>query len=480
MTHPAERLGLWRIIGYGLGDIYGGGSGVLISFYYLMFLTDVIRLQPALAGVVLLISRIYDAVTDPLEGILADRTRTPMGRRRPYLIFGIPFIFLSFFLLFYPVAFQQEEARLAYALFSYLFFSTVVSMVMLNYNALQSELTLDYHQRTLLGAARIAFSTFSSILCAVLPLQLVNSFPDVRQGWIAVGAGFGLFFALPMIATVMAARERPEFQRPPQPFRWTETFLEPFRVRAFVYALLMYLLAFMAMDVVSSVVVYFMKNYLHRPGETSFVSGTVLMAQVLALPFYVWLSRRTSKQTGYMMGALVWMTAMVFSFWITPERPAILPYVLGAFIGMGTAGIVVMMYSIFPDIPDVDELGSGQRREGIYFALVTFARKFSSAMALFLVAQVIHWAGYVPPRMEVVEGSVQLVEQLQSPVFILALRLLFGLTPILMLAIALFFARRYPLTPQVHARLRALLEKRRAGEPVDESEVRELVRILIR
>lgn len=71
------------------------------------------------------------------------------------------------------------------------------------------------------------------------------------------------------------------------------------------------------------------------------------------------------------------------------------------------------------------------------------------------------------------------MEQAQSATFILALRLLFGLTPILLLAVALFFARRYPLTPQVHARLRALLERRRAGEAVDEAEARELARILV-
>lgn len=469
MSRLTERLGFWRILGYGLGDIYGGGSGVLISFYYLMFLTDVVRLRPGLAGLVILLSKVYDAITDPLEGLIADRTRTPLGRRRPYLIFGIPFVFLSFFLLFYPVAFQHELVRLAYALFSYLFFSTVVSIVMLNYTALQSEMSLDYHERTFLGASRIFFSTFSSILSAVLPLQVVNAFQDVKAGWIAVGLGFGLFFALPFIATVAAARERPEFQRPPKPFRWREAFLEPFKVRTFTYALIMYLLAFVAIDTVSSIVVYFMKNYLHRPLETSFVNGTVLVAQILSLPFYIWLSRRTSKQTGYITGALIWMGAMFFSFSITPQSPALSPYILGAFIGLGTGGIVVMMYSIFPDIPDVDELRSGQRREGIYFALVTFARKVSSAIALFLVAQVIQLAGYVPPRMELVEGMTRLVEQPQSATFILTLRLLFGLTPIFLLAIAVFFARRYPLNPQVHAHLRAVLERLRAGEKVDEA-----------
>src|SRR5512143_3951889 len=102
MEAKSEKLTCWSKIGYGLGDIYGGGSGVVISFYYLIFLTDVVRIAPALAGTVILISKIYDSITDPFEGLLADRTRTRFGRRRPYLLAGIPLVFLSFFALFYP------------------------------------------------------------------------------------------------------------------------------------------------------------------------------------------------------------------------------------------------------------------------------------------------------------------------------------------------------------------------------------------
>ncbi|MGD8518312.1 MAG: MFS transporter, partial [Anaerolineae bacterium] len=240
----SEKLSWWRRIGYGLGDIYGGGSGVVISFYYLIFLTDVVRINPALAGTVILISKAYDAITDPFEGVLSDRTRTRLGRRRPYLLAGIPLVFVSFFLLFYPVSFEQELSRFVFVILTYLFFSTVVSIVMLNYNALQAEMTLDYDERTSLSSIRIFFSTIASLLAALLPLEIVKQFPDVRQGYIVMGLVFGLFFALPFIATVLAARERKEFQKPPEKFDWRVAFLEPFHVRTFVLALLMYLFAF--------------------------------------------------------------------------------------------------------------------------------------------------------------------------------------------------------------------------------------------
>ena len=468
-TSPrSEELSFWRKLGYGLGDIYGGGSGVIISFYYLVFLTDVVRISPALAGTVILISKVYDSITDPFEGLLADRTRTRLGRRRPYLLAGIPLVFLSFFALFYPIDLSQELHRFLFVLGSYLFFSTVVSIVMLNYNALQSELSLDYNERTALSSFRIFFSTVASILCALLPPEIVRAFPDVRAGYITMGLAFGAFFALPFIATLFASRERKEFQRPPAPFDWRLAFLEPWKMRTFVYTLAMYLLAFVAMDTVSSIVVYFMKNYLLRGSEANFVSGTLLVAQVASLPFYVWLSKRSSKRTGYLVGAVIWILTMVFGFLIVPGQPSFVVYLFAAVVGLGTGGIIIMVYAIFPDIPDIDELKSGERREGIYSALFTFTRKLSSAFALFMVSNAIALAGYLPPLEQVIDGATKLVEQPQSDTFITVLRLVFALVPIILLSIAVFFARRFPLTPEVHERLRRALAVRRSGE--DESD----------
>lgn len=470
-----EKLSFWQKLGYGVGDIFGGGSGTLINFFYLVFLTDVVRVNPALAGTVILISKIYDSVTDPFEGVLSDRTRTRLGRRRPYLLAGIFFVFLSFFAMFYPIQAESQTARFVFVLATYLFFSTVVSIVMLNYNALQAELSLDYNERTSLTTFRIFFSTVSSILCAVLPLEIVKAFPDVRSGWMAMATVFGLLFALPFIATVAVTRERPEFQKPPRPFHWKQAFVEPFQVRTFVFVLFMYVTAFSAFDAVSSIVVYYIKTYLGRGEEVSFVLGTLLIAQVFSLPFYQWLSRRTSKPRAYIFGATVFVTVMFFSFIITPASPRFALYLFAALVGLGSGGVVMMVYAIFPDIPDVDELRSGERREGIFSALTTFTRKVSSALATFLVAQTLALAGYIPPAM--VEGK--LIEQTQTPQFILALRLVFVFLPVAFISFGIYFATRFPLSVERHQRLKAILEQARRGETVDENEKQELSNVLI-
>jgi oligogalacturonide transporter len=438
----------------------------------------VVRLSPGLAGLVVLLSKGYDAITDPLEGVLSDRTRTRLGRRRPYLIAGIALVFLSFFLMFYPVAFESESARFGFVILTYLFFSTVVSIVMLNYNALQSELTLDYNERTSLTSFRIFFSTIASILCALLPLEIVRLFPDVRTGWIVMGLAFGLFFALPFIFTVATARERPEFQRPARPFNWRQAFIEPFQTRTFVYVLIMYVTAFVAFDATSSIVVYYVKTYLGRGEEVSFVLGALLVSQVISLPFYAWLSRRTSKPRSYMVGALVFTGVMFFSFLVTPSSPSFLLYLFAVLVGLGSGGVVMMVYAIFPDIPDVDELKTGERREGIYAALTTFTRKISSALAVFLVAQVLEIAGYVPP----VEQAGQLVEQPQSAAFIFALRTVFVMLPVAFIAFGILVAARFPLTVQRYGRLGAVLQALRSGQPLtaeQEAEKRRLADELI-
>ncbi|MCP4757533.1 MAG: MFS transporter, partial [Proteobacteria bacterium] len=220
-----EKLGLTTKIGFGVGDIYGGGSMVIIGFYYLFFLTDVLLITPALAGLAFLVSKIWDAISDPLMGIISDRTRTRFGRRRPYFLAGIVLVFASFVMLWYPVDFSREMHRFVYVVGAYLFFSTVITLVMVPYNALSSELTLDYNERTSLTTFRIFFSSFSSLVCAVVPLEIVKLFPDVRSGYIFMGVSFGLLFALPFLAVFFSTSERKEFQRKAEPLDLRKLFL---------------------------------------------------------------------------------------------------------------------------------------------------------------------------------------------------------------------------------------------------------------
>lgn len=475
------RLGLGTKIGYGVGDIFGGGAMLIVGSWYLYFLTDVVRINPGLAGTAFLVSKLWDAVTDPFEGVLTDRTRTRFGRRRPYLLAGIPFILLSFFLMWYPVSFASEAGRFAWVLAAYLFFSTVISLVMTPYSALAAELTLDYHERGSLMSWRILFSSVSSLVCAVAPLEIVKLFPDVRTGWMAMAVIFGLFFALPFVAVFLATRERPEFQRPLRAFSLRETFVGPLRMRTFRSALFMYLPAFAAMDAVMAIVVYFVTYHLGREGQAQFMLGALLVTQAASIPGYTALSRRIGKRSTFLVGCLIWIAALAASFGLGPSTPTAWLYVFAVSVGLGTGGVVLMIWSIFPDVPDVDELVSGERREGAYAGLFQLLRKASSAFAIFVVGQLLNVAGYQAPLEQVVDGARKSVNQVQTPGFVAALRFVFAFVPIVLVALSIAASIRFPLGPSAHARLKALLERRRAGKQgrEDEQEAVELARLLV-
>ena len=460
-SEKRERLSLKTKIGYGMGDIYGGGAFVIIGAYYLYFLTDVLRINPALAGTVIMISKIWDAITDPLMGILSDRTRTRFGRRRVYFLIGIPLIFISFLLLWYPASFETEAQRFIYALVSYMFFATVITMVMVPYNALAPELTLDYNERINLTSFRMFFSMFSSVLCAVLPLEIVKRFPSVKTGYVTMATFFGLLFAMPFIFTFLTTCERPEFWSSTSKLNFKEDFLEPFKNRSFLMVLFMYLFGFFTMDIVMAILIYFMTYYLGKGGLTNYALGVLLLTEILFIPLWAYIGRRFGKRTAFITSALIWMSAMALSFAIGPKSSTAAILVFSAIVGIGVGGVIVMIYSIFADIPDVDELKTGKRREGTYSGLFTFVRKLSSAAGLFLISNIIALAGYIPPKEEIVDGTVKMVEQAQTPQFILTLRIVFAVLPIGILTLCLIAAVKYPLTRKIHEKLKRLLELKR-------------------
>ncbi len=206
-TNPADRLSLMTKICFGSGDILGG-SMIIVGTLYLIFLTDVVRISPFLAGIILLTSKIWGAVFDPFFGHYTDRMQTPMGRRRPFFLISIPLIALSFFLLWYSPGFENSLSRFAYSLCTYIIFTTVMGIVTTSYNAFSTEITMDYHERTSAMSIRMVFGMGSVLLCAVIPMEIIKHFYDKATGYWVMSLIFGIAFALPYIAVFLSTKER--------------------------------------------------------------------------------------------------------------------------------------------------------------------------------------------------------------------------------------------------------------------------------
>jgi oligogalacturonide transporter len=455
---PSSKLKFSTKFWFAAADLYGGGAFNIINFYYAFFLTSVMGISPLWIAVVIPVSKIWDAVSDPLMGRISDNTRTKWGRRRPYFILGVPFIFLSFFLLWFSPNFPSQTMRAIFALTAYIFFSTVNTMVMVPYQAMMPELTDDYNERSSLAGIRIGFSLGASLLCAIIPKIIWESFADVRVGYMVMAVVFGAFFALPYIGTFFKTKERPEYMNEPK--RKGNIFKELFetmKVKSFRKLVYMYLCSFLALDVITTLFIFFMTYYLGRNDMAQYVLGILILVEICSIPLAVLIAKKTSKKFSFALGCVLWAIFALSTLLITPEMNIAFMFGISVLMGVSLAMPVVMVFSIFSDVTDVGELYFQKRAEGRFSGVQTLIRKACSAGAIALVMTGLGWAGFK-------EGE----NMVQPESAILTIRLILAIVPAILLVIGAYIAKTMPLDNKIYKKLRKYLDSKRSGEPMDE------------
>lgn len=452
---PVTRLTAKTKLFYGFGDFAPALSITVVQFFFLYFLTDVAHLSPALAGVALLVGRAWDAVNDPLFGLISDRTRTRWGRRRPFLLIGsIPFG-IAFFLLWWVPPLRSQAGLLLYYAALYVVFDTAFTAVQLPYSALTVDLTQDYDERTSVTGYRMIFSIGAGLIGAVVPLTIVGLFPSEQVGFLAQGAILGAVIAVPMLVAFFATRERADYQRS-VPLKPMDAIRSAVTNRAFVLAAGIFLLAWVSVDIIAAVLVYYLRYWVGIQGDASVVLGIMFVVAILALPLWVRLSGRLGKKQAFMCGMTFWAVVQVALVFLGRgiEWPV---YPLAALGGIGISAVHVIPQSLIPDVTDVDELTSGTRQEGVYYGFLVFMQKLASALGLFLVGQFLGWAGYAP-------------NVAQSERALWAIRMLVGPIPAVIVVGAIVFAAYYPLTRERHQQVMAELEARRRAVEANASD----------
>jgi GPH family glycoside/pentoside/hexuronide:cation symporter len=205
-------LSFWTKLVYGTGDWSGSSYGTLRQIFYAIFLTDVVGLEPRLASLAALFGILWDAVNDPLIGMLTDRVRTRWGRRRPFLlIFAVPYG-LSFMLLWWAPPWESQIALAATVTLAFMLSDTLETLVGVPFSALLPELTPDYDERTTLTSYRIFFNLLASLATAVAAPMIVDAALAAgfsqQQGYLLIAALFGGLAAIPFLLIFAVVRER--------------------------------------------------------------------------------------------------------------------------------------------------------------------------------------------------------------------------------------------------------------------------------
>lgn len=392
MRHLTRRIRF----GFGIGDLGGNLFFTIIGFYLLFFLTDVVGLPAALAGTVLMIGKIWDAVTDPITGYLSDRTRTRWGRRRPYMFVGSLLSFVSMILMF-TIPADQTAGRVFWLMTAWFcLLNTAYTLVNIPYAALLPEITKDFDQRTTLTGYRMSFAVIGTFLGAGAVLPIINLFDDQRTGWQVMGATMGAIMLATALVTIWAVRE-PEHTGPVPTTGFLRTYRETLSLPVFLRALIPWTLFITGTTMIQGALVYFFK-YIYLDESLFQMALMFLLAfSLLCIPIWVRLSQRFGKKGCYTMGMLI-MSLAVLAFVGGGARlgPA-WACITMAIGGIGLSTHYVMPHSILPDVVEYDALHhEGQRREGVFSSLWTFSSKLGQAVALALTGWILGIFRYDP------------------------------------------------------------------------------------
>jgi GPH family glycoside/pentoside/hexuronide:cation symporter len=443
MNRSTDRLSPLTKIAYGIGDIGFSLTDTTLGVLFLIFLLDVVGLEPAKAALAIFIGKSWDWINDPIVGYIADRTRTRWGRRRPYLLFGfIPFG-LAFAMMWYRPPFESQWALAAYYAFAYFIYDGMVTIVSMPYVALTPELTQDYDERTSLTSYRMAFSLLGGLIAFVVPLMMIGTLePDNTGRVLTMGMIFGTVSALPLLFTFFGTREKEEYASQPQP-GLREQFQAVRGNRPFWFAAGVFLFTWTAVEIIQNMLLLFLKYRMNLEAESDIVAGAVFITAIIVLPFWVWISRKTDKRKSYIYGMFFFIAVMITLGFLDPSLGFPIVIALASFAGIGVSAVHVLTWAMIPDAVEVDELESGARHEGMFYALVTLLRKVASSIAIPMTALVLGWSGYI-------SNSVQ-----QPEAAVWAIRILIGPVVSLFLLGGILFARFYPLTREVHTETRA-------------------------
>lgn len=440
-----------RKLAFASADLFGGGSFNIINFLYPGFLALVVGINPFWSGFIILVARVFDAFIDPFIGWQSDRTKSRFGKRRIYLVAFSPLIVVGMFLLFYPFQFQEELARVGAVLISYLAFVAIQSSVLVPYTALSGEISSSYSQRASFNSYRRGFSIFSSILCVVLPLIVVRSFDDPLIGYQAMSLSFGIFFAVSVLITGLFAKE--EIQSPiiEEKFSFKALFAS-LTIKSFRQLSIMFVVTQMSMAILSGLFFFYVSFYITKDvtalGEATSVGliGAAIMfsMQIFVLPIYLKLIKIKGKTFVYRLGSYIWIIAGLGIFFLPPNVNPIMVYLFGALLGSGVSAPALVPFTMFGDVVDVGELKTKVRASGNMAGFTNFLNQIGSAVGLSITLVILGFAGFqeqdltLPPLTSQPESAL------------LAIRLVFSLTPLFLMGIGVITSYRYKITDKRH------------------------------
>lgn len=451
-----KRLTNWQLAAYGQLVVPLAVIGLPVAVYIPPFYSGTLGLDLAAVGLILMLARISDVITDPLIGRLSDRTRTRFGRRRPWVVAGVPVMMLSAYMLFLPA----EEVSNLYLLVWIAAIYLGYTLITIPYGAWGAELSGDYHERNRITGSREIFLLIGLLVAISAPIAGAYWNGDGEAQGAASRSAVGILgwltvILLPLCAmTAFAAVPEPAIQETKTiPFRRGLAVAMkngPFRI-----ILLSSIFGALAGSINVGVVIFFYEHVAGIGEASTILIFMLFVAGVIGSPFWVWLGGRIGKHRAIAVAGLasmfVFALVPVVIYVVKPVAPELV-FLCFLFVtivqGLAFGAAPILGPSIIADVVDLDTLKSGEPRAAFIFAFIGMVRKVFEAMGVGIALPILAYAGFNAQSSD------------NSPEALLTLLIMFCIVPLLLWLISIAIILRYPITQERQKRLRSALERR--------------------
>ncbi|MEO7387434.1 MAG: MFS transporter [Gammaproteobacteria bacterium] len=449
---PAAPVPFGTRFGWGIGSL---GVSLLFNTYsalLLFYLTNVVGLKLEVAGTLIVIAKIYDALINVPMGVLSDNTKSRWGRRRPWFLLGAVLCSTWFLVIFNTPAVGASGASpalMAWVLGALLLYSTGYAIFNVPYLAMPAEMTSNYHERTAIMSWRVIFIQVGNFIAVGLGPRLAQEFGGGLDGYSLVGSVLALCTLVTMVACFFGTANARQVQQTAVRYPAMDQLRSALKNRPFLQLAVFKFLILVAGATVFATLLFFVKNVLKLDqGVMLWYTAAHGIAAFITVPLiWVPLSARFGKRNallvatlGFMFTALTWLLA--------GPGESVMFFVIRAFLlGSFAAGKLLLGLTMLPDIMEYDYLKTGLRREGTYAGAYNVVEKAAYAISPLMMTVVLGVLGY--------QESVNNAAVAQSDSALLGIYLSIAILPALCNLAAAFVMLRYDLTEQKLKDLRA-------------------------
>ncbi|MDK8643598.1 MFS transporter [Niallia taxi] len=450
-----EKLPIVTKVSYGLGDfasqLFWSFSGSYLTIYY----TDVMGIAPAVIAMIMLFSRIADGMFDPVLGAIADRTKSKHGRFRPYILYGTPFLALFSVLAFTSPAFLGSmDAKIAWALFTYLGLSALYTVVNIPYGSLASVMTPNPGERTALFSFRMTFTNLGSVLLSIASMPLIIFFSGGNANSLT-GNGYTMtavtlaVIAVPLFYVLFFNSKEVVLPINKAKVSFKESFVSVLSSKSLILIFFMLLTSLTAFFGRMGVQIYYYMYVIKRMDLVAVFMPLPAVGAVIGILLFTRFGTKIGKKNLLYISYFFSSIFLIMLYFIDFSNITMLLVVTFLF-GLAQFGTPIVM-AMIPDAIDELEYKKGVRVDGTAFAATSLATKFASALGGAVTVALLGSFGYV-------------ANADQTPEAIAGINLVVNILPALCFLLAMIPVFLYKLDDNKTREIREQLDAQRVNE----------------